>query len=602
MEACLGPLLRSGSFEPEDPPRVIDPACGEGVFLVSAAERLASWIARARPGAPGEWVARQALGAVHGVDLDPVALYGARVALVGALGGWGPELEPDHAPLAVQDSAEDPAIEPAASHAGSLGQLLRGNALLGPGEAPASLCPLDLEAAFPGARPGGRFDLVVGNPPFVDSEEMTRSAPALRKALAARYQAARGNWDLFCPFVERAIELAAPEGLIGLILPNKLLSARYAAETRRLLAMQDMMFIWDCSSLRLFEAAVYPVMIGLGKRAPRGTCRVDRAEGDGGRARTVSVGSLSSDDLARLAERGWGELLSPLSRASPRPRGAARLRPLGELCEVRGASTVAEAYSLGPLVRDGEPCPGGFRLVNTGLLDPFRILWGERPLRYLGQSYERPWVDPEELARVMPGRADQARQAKIIVGGLTRRLECAWDGGGSARSEGGETRGLGGLLAGKSTSLVLPREREGEWDGEWALALLGLLNCEAASAAFGHSFSGLALAGGYLRVGPPQLRAFEVPDPGELAAEERRALARLARRLTSLGARRARSVEKERREGKQKGGRGARQREPQARRELAGAGMVESEHEWLKAWQELSGRTWGLFGLAPPAK
>ena len=58
-------------------PRILDPSCGAGVFLVAAAELLV------RRGVD----AHTALGSLHGVDVDPLAIDAARRALAEWAGG-----------------------------------------------------------------------------------------------------------------------------------------------------------------------------------------------------------------------------------------------------------------------------------------------------------------------------------------------------------------------------------------------------------------------------------------------------------------------------------------------------------------------------------
>jgi hypothetical protein len=88
---------------------------------------------------------------------------------------------------------------------------------------------------------------------------------------------------------------------------------------------------------------------------------------------------------------------------------------------------------------------------------------------------------------------------------MTRRLECIAD----------ET---GGLLAGKSTSQVFPSFN--------LRYLLGLMNSSLIDFYFRTIYGGNALQGGYLRIGPPQLKEIPVRrlDPanaGDMSAQDR---------------------------------------------------------------------------------
>ena len=114
----------------------------------------------------------------------------------------------------------------------------------------------------------GGFDVVVGNPPWVRGERL----PAhVRETLAARYTAWRPTRergfahlpDLAVAFVERGLELAAPGGVVALLVPAKLASSGYAAPLRQRLAaatrVERAVVIGAGSGA--FAAAVYPMAL-----------------------------------------------------------------------------------------------------------------------------------------------------------------------------------------------------------------------------------------------------------------------------------------------------------------------------------------------------
>ncbi len=425
--------------------------------------------------------------------MSPSAVQAARAAVRDCAARWDPACEE----LDLSDN------------------IVVGNSLIHAPDAPARWHPIQFRRRFPGGQEPGRFDLVVGNPPYVDSEEMSRSAPEQRRYLAAHYGTAKGNWDLYCPFVERAVELLGEDGRLGLILPNKLLAARYARELRQLLATLDLVLLRDYSEMRLFQAAVYPLVL-VARRKPRRRPML-RVE--------VATGSLEAPSLERRREVAPAEVAhcvadgwSVLFAAAP-ATGGPRLTRLGELARVVGAASVAEAYALKPLVRECDHHGGCYHLINTGTIDPYGHLWARKGLRYLGATYERPCVEADALEGLLPRRAVQTRAAKIVVAGLARRLECVLD--------------PGGLLAGKSTSLVLPADDSPTLD---LALLLALLNSAAASVMLRRQFGGLALSGGYLRIGPPQLRALQLPDPAGIPLALQRQLRDAALALGQLAA------------------------------------------------------------------
>ncbi len=123
----------------------------------------------------------------------------------------------------------------------------------------------------------GGFDLVIGNPPWVRAEEL---APAMRRHLRARYRWWSGEAggagyahqpDLSVAFLERAAELAAPNGTIGFLLPAKLATASYGATARA--GVAERMTLHAVADLAgdpraVFEATTYPLAVVASRGAP----------------------------------------------------------------------------------------------------------------------------------------------------------------------------------------------------------------------------------------------------------------------------------------------------------------------------------------------
>jgi hypothetical protein len=120
----------------------------------------------------------------------------------------------------------------------------------------------------------GGFDVVTGNPPWVRNSRIDKRA---KRMLIDRYALFRGHRegtafhqpDLSVAFFERAMQLAAPDGTIALLMPAKILNASYAAPLRR--AAQDhVISIEDWSDdprrRRWFDADTFPLGIVLAKR------------------------------------------------------------------------------------------------------------------------------------------------------------------------------------------------------------------------------------------------------------------------------------------------------------------------------------------------
>jgi hypothetical protein len=506
------------------PLRVLDPACGSGSFLLGAYQYLLDWYRdryvedgaekhakgrnpRLYRGPGGEWRLTTAerkrilLAHIYGVDIDPQAVEVTKLSLLlKVLEGETEETLSNFYRLFQERALPD------------LGRNIKcGNSLIGPDfyetaeaasldrEELLHINPFDWHAEFPKVfasdNPG--FDAVIGNPPYIDSEWMTQYLPEHRSYCTARYRTATGNWDIFCVFIERALQLARQGGLVSMIVPNKLASAGYAAGARRALAMENRLVrIRDYSRTPVFPVAVYPVVFVAKRESPEPTNHVEYA--------LMGISNTSGIEPVLTAMLDYRLFISPSgnpwpsSSSMPSASGLVeRLRssfpPLESIAEVSGAATVSEAYEIQPLVKESDSwirSEETFALVNTGTIDRYTSLWGLKPLTYLGTRFLRPVVAKNALAVLFPRRLQQAMSPKIVVAGMSRRLECVVDLDGK-------------ILAGKSTSVVLPSSIDLRY-------LVGILNSKLISFCYAYAYGGNKLAGGYMRVGPPQLRTVSI--------------------------------------------------------------------------------------------
>jgi len=127
----------------------------------------------------------------------------------------------------------------------------------------------------------GGFDLVVGNPPWLRAEEIPRT---LQRRLTSRYRwwKASGHAyahrpDLAVAFLERGIELTAPDGILAMLVPAKIATAGYGAALRHGLASTtSLVLVADLTSLNdaAFDATVYPLAVVTRRSAPLPAHRV----------------------------------------------------------------------------------------------------------------------------------------------------------------------------------------------------------------------------------------------------------------------------------------------------------------------------------------
>lgn len=327
--------------------------------------------------------------------------------------------------------------------------------------------PFHWALEFPEVVAAGGFDAAFGNPPFVDSETMVRSDPQLRQYLSGAYSTAKGNWDLYVPFIERAIQIVKPGSPVFMISPNKWLAAPYGSALRDLTA-NSLSYIIDFSQGRAFaNAGVAAISAGFGL-AIDDNVQVRRPRSHGTEISRVPRSRI-------MKSQNWGFLLS--TNVDILTHLAGSDRRIGEVAVASDPFTVAEAYRLRDWVTEESDSVDSFRLLNTGTVDPFVSLWGESDTRYLKKRFTRPVVARRILAEELPRRYAQAVAPKLILSGM-RKFEAFWDRDGS-------------YVAGKSSVIVLPRHSD-----EVLPTLLGILNSRLMRFYVQEAFGALGVDGG----------------------------------------------------------------------------------------------------------
>jgi len=410
---------------------ILDMACGAGEFLLEAYR-----FQRARYGAAA------ARASISGVDIDPTAIKNARQRM----------REMDHA-FPTRNIRVDDALEPAMlSH--------------------------------------GAFDAIVGNPPYVNIRQLAKAiSPERMERLRTLYCTARGNFDLYVLFIERAIELLKPGGRCGLIVPNKWATLDYARPCRELLLRHTTIEqVIDLSGERVFAgASVYPQVLIFRKQPARAGHAICVRDFGCRASRSIPQVRLSAESISLAST------MDVEGRVTTQP-----------LCQVAALACGTAGYSAQKiarrLVERGDEGPANTKeladFITSGNIDRYAIRVGS--VRYLNHNYERPRL-PLDIAELTPAKRRLFRSKKIVVAGMSRRLEAAWDERGLA---------LGVQVFAAADIRVDP------------FYLLALLNSKLLSYLFATRYAAKRLGGGYLAINkgqlaPPPIRAvrpFDAPN------------------------------------------------------------------------------------------
>jgi len=185
---------------------------------------------------------------------------------------------------------------------------------------------------FAGVMREGGFDLVVANPPWVRRQ---RIEPAMRIALDRRYRSFGSSGfdqtDLSVAFVERAISLVKPGGIVSMLLPVKLTTARYATALRKLIAeecavrrIED----FSRSAKRMFEADTFPLSLTLQRGVESADDVVDFTSDETRRDLPVSSLRLGGGSRWFLGPPSIGAIARRLTRNFPSLRESLGREPL----------------------------------------------------------------------------------------------------------------------------------------------------------------------------------------------------------------------------------------------------------------------------------
>ena len=357
---------------------------------------------------------------------------------------------------------------------------------------PFILWPLYFPKVF---RDNGGFDIVIGNPPYVDSEEMTRSMPEEREIYTKKYSCAKGNWDLFVLFIEKGMDSLKKNGVISFIVPNKLVAAPYTEALRRKIAQNQVQEMRDYSNVTVFKtAAVYPVVFRVKMDEQKKPVIMDVMED------MEQVSNHNEiDEKTFYADINWDKYFNSSQDALAIIDKMSKFPPLKSIATVNGAATVNEAYLVKEFLYDDDgSCSEIKKFINTGGLDPYKSTWGIEYIRYLKGKYMNPVVKISDLKEMSEKRYKESESEKIIIGGMTKILECYYD--------------SGEYLAGKSTTLV--------YGCEHLKYITALLNSRLMTFYYSTFYNSMSLAGGFYRIGAPQIKELPIFIPSDDIIDE----------------------------------------------------------------------------------
>jgi hypothetical protein len=202
--------------------RLLEPSCGDGAFVAEAVRRLLASAKRHRVNVA------ELTDAVRAYDIDSKAVVHTKEALRSILAESGVD----------RDTAETLVAA----------WLRHGDFLLKPIRE--------------------RFDVVIGNPPYVRIEQLD---PQLQTIYRSRFETLFDRADLYVAFIERSLELLTEAGVLSFICADRWTMNRYGAPLRKLVAREYGVKVYvDLHQASPFESDViaYPSIFVFERQKP----------------------------------------------------------------------------------------------------------------------------------------------------------------------------------------------------------------------------------------------------------------------------------------------------------------------------------------------
>ena len=260
-----------------------------------------------------------------------------------------------------------------------------------------------------------KFDIVIGNPPYIDSETMFNvGLEREREFIVKKYKWTKGNWDIYIAFFERGFNLLNGNGNMIFITPDKWLSRPFGEKMREniLNNLESILF----AGRNVFESAIVDSIITNIQVLPIKKTIVKKIENNNNIviANILNISNIKKPYSLDFLISSNIEFLKKIESQS---------KFLYSLSVCQSACATSDAYKLKPLVKSYNNQYQNdeyYKLINTGTIGKWYSKWDTASIKYLKDSYELPIVLKKEfLEQFTNSYSLKVNIPKIIIKGLT---------------------------------------------------------------------------------------------------------------------------------------------------------------------------------------
>ena len=151
------------------------------------------------------------------------------------------------------------------------------------------------------------WDCIIGNPPYIRVQELKKWEPEECEFYKANYKsAAKGSYDIYIVFIEKALQLLATNGFLGFICPHKFWQAKYGKGLRKLIADGGHLYsIVDFTDQQVFRGSTTYTAIHVFSQTVRTDlveyARINKLTDGKTQCRSIDIGTETNNSQRFLA-------------------------------------------------------------------------------------------------------------------------------------------------------------------------------------------------------------------------------------------------------------------------------------------------------------
>ncbi len=333
-------------------------------------------------------------------------------------------------------------------------------------------------AQFPTIREGG-FDIVIGNPPYVDYSKIKETEYFNKTYISSKVENKVVKYNLFQLFIEKSIKLLKEGGMFGFINPNTYLSAENAFSLRKLMLEEvSLKRIVDVSHLKVFkDASTYPIITIFQKgKIKNNKLGVAFVENEKDIVIELKLNNIEQEDFSK--DKNLNFMISSTSENKEfisKLDGYNKLKDYGEIFVWGSSITGFATHKAKEKQNDKKYSP----MIQTKDIKRYKIDWKEE---YIEQG-----IYTNKLK-------DLFGKKKIVIARVTKGIQATID--------------EQGYYVGKS-SILIPKDK-----GLYEI-LLAIINSKLINYYYRMKFETTHMSGGYIRFDIPYLKLLPIVLPSK---------------------------------------------------------------------------------------